>query len=704
MSWTARDATAVASYDVQASTDGGAWTAWLTGTRATGDVWLGDDGHGYAFRVRATDTKGHVGAWNVVSVHAATPSIVVGGFGRVVTDGLSYRTGPDAAAGKLGTLSAGTIVAITRGPVAADGYTWYEVTQPIEEWSPVSFVERGVWVAVRSSTTTNVTAYRAPNSTVVDAGLRDLDFGAGGATGKGKAGLRAFSPDGDGSGDSLRIRWTATVALAELELNVYRPDGTLVGTRALSKLAGGAHTWDWDGKIGGTPVREGSYVLRLAGAGSGKTYHAPSVKPATATQVAAYGITVDTTDPVLTSATASSSLISPNGDGTRDSATFALAATGATRWAAQVGNAAGTIVRSVTGTGAKASLRWTGTNDAGARVPDGRYTMTLIAFDGAGNSARRAFPIVVDTTAPAVTQTTSPGAFSPNRDGAADTTVLGWTAPEKATGTARIYRGTTLIRSWTITALAAWSATWNGRTAAGAAVPDGRYTFRVDVKDAGGNRSRVNRTVTVDRTAGSLRWSRSFHPQDGDTLLPTSRLSFVLTRTATTTLRLYDASGALVRTVWSNRVLAAGTRSWVWNGKLADGSYAPQGKYAARLEVTSRLGTQELARSVWAAAFAVTPSATTVEAGHVPHHPVLGDRAAGDAARRDVDPAGQGPRDRDGDAPRERHLDGGLQGRRGDGRHGQREDHGEGFGQEGQRDRAVDPGRRLALACTLPST
>ena len=225
VSWTARDATAVASYDVQASTDGGAWTTWLTGTRATSDVWLGDDGHGYAFRVRATDTKGHVGAWNVVSVHAATPSIVVGGFGRVVTDGLSYRTGPDAAAGKLGTLSAGTIVAITRGPVSADGYTWYEVTQPIEEWSPVSFVERGVWVAVRSSTTTNVTAYRAPNSTVVDAGLRDLDFGAGGATGTGKAGLRAFSPDGDGSGDSLRIRWTATVALAELELNVYRPDG-----------------------------------------------------------------------------------------------------------------------------------------------------------------------------------------------------------------------------------------------------------------------------------------------------------------------------------------------------------------------------------------------------------------------------------------------------------------------------------------------
>ncbi|MDP2350716.1 MAG: glycoside hydrolase family 18 protein, partial [Chloroflexota bacterium] len=45
VSWTARDATAVANYDVQASTDGGAWATWLTGTRLTSDIWLGDDGH-----------------------------------------------------------------------------------------------------------------------------------------------------------------------------------------------------------------------------------------------------------------------------------------------------------------------------------------------------------------------------------------------------------------------------------------------------------------------------------------------------------------------------------------------------------------------------------------------------------------------------------------------------------------------------------
>ena len=98
----------------------------------------------------------------MTSVYDATPSLAPGGFGRVVTDGLAYRTGPGTSAAKLGTLDAGTIVAITRGPVSADGYTWFEVTQPITEWSPVGFVERGVWIAARSSTVSHVAPLPGP--------------------------------------------------------------------------------------------------------------------------------------------------------------------------------------------------------------------------------------------------------------------------------------------------------------------------------------------------------------------------------------------------------------------------------------------------------------------------------------------------------------------------------------------------------------
>ena len=141
-----------------------------------------------------------------------SPSLATGGFGRVVADGLSYRSGPDTSAAKLGTLKAGTIVAITRGPVSPDGYTWYEVTEPIREWSPVSFVERGVWIAARSSSDTWSSPTGRPTARTVDAGLRGLDFGSGpgSALGSGPAALaiRAFSPNGDGSEDAIRLRWT----------------------------------------------------------------------------------------------------------------------------------------------------------------------------------------------------------------------------------------------------------------------------------------------------------------------------------------------------------------------------------------------------------------------------------------------------------------------------------------------------------------
>jgi hypothetical protein len=83
----------------------------------------------------------------------------------------------------------------------------------------------------------------------------------------------------------------------------------------------------------------------------------------------------------------------------------------------------------------------------------------------------------------------------------------------------------------------------------------------VDVRDAGGNRTLASTVVVVDRTASFLRWSRAFYPQDGDALLPTSQLGYRLARDAKTTLRLYDAAGRLVRTVWSvaRRATAGGT-------------------------------------------------------------------------------------------------------------------------------------------------
>ena len=80
--WTGRDDTAVERYDVQVSVDGGAWSTWQNDTRRTSGTYVGSDGHGYAFRVRAADTKGHWSAWNVGDVWRASLGQPEGRFVR----------------------------------------------------------------------------------------------------------------------------------------------------------------------------------------------------------------------------------------------------------------------------------------------------------------------------------------------------------------------------------------------------------------------------------------------------------------------------------------------------------------------------------------------------------------------------------------------------------------------------------------------
>jgi len=622
VAWSAADASGARSYDVQVSVDGRGWSPWLTRVTRTADVWLGADRHRYAFRVRARDARGNVGPWSVSStpVSASAPArLAVGGFGRVALNGLAYRAGPSVSAARLGSLPAGTLLAVTAGPVAAGGFTWFEVTGPIREWAPVSFVERGVWVAARTPSAQAVVPAAAPNATLVDAGITGFGFGAGGLVGTSPAAVaaRRFSPNGDGSRDSLRVRWTATVALDSLTLNVLRPDGTPVGSVSVPALARGTHGFAWDGRVGGRRVGDGTYLLQLVGRAGGAVYRAPSAMPATAAQIARYGVVVDTVPPAVAGASASRALISPNRDGIRESTALALTAPGATAWTVRIGAGAADPVRTFRGSGGRVAVTWDGRDDAGARAPDGDYGATLSACDAAGNCAVRTLAVRVDTTPPSVVALALPGTFSPDGDGDADTATLSWASSEPAGGTVSVWHGRTLVRRWSVPAGPVGSVAWDGRSGAGRAVADGRYTLRADLRDAAGNRRLTAWTVTVDRTAGALRWSGGFFPQDGDGLAARSTLSWRQTRRATTALALYDATGTLVRRVWDRRPLGAGPHSWAWDGRLADGSMAPQGAYTALLTVASPLGTQRLARRVWAAAFATSLSATTLRPGQV---------------------------------------------------------------------------------------
>jgi len=65
VAWGGEDGTGagVATYDVQVREDEGGWTDWLTGTGQTQGEYVGQYGHRYGFRVRATDRVSNTGDW-----------------------------------------------------------------------------------------------------------------------------------------------------------------------------------------------------------------------------------------------------------------------------------------------------------------------------------------------------------------------------------------------------------------------------------------------------------------------------------------------------------------------------------------------------------------------------------------------------------------------------------------------------------------
>ncbi len=282
--WIGHDDSSIVSYDVQAATDGGPWTSFLTGTKAASAIYLGANGHAYAFRVRGHDSHGNVSAWGVTST-SASPSLTVGGFGIVTVDGLKLRAAAGTAPAIVATVNTGDSLALTGGPVVVDGYTWYEVTGPIHEWSPVAEVQSGLWVAVGSPSSTYVQARRPINATGVSALLHGYAVAPGGT--------RLVTPNGDGLTDSIKVVWTADGALDSLVLRVWRSDGVLVGTRTITATGAGAHAFYWDAKVNGVAVADATYVLQLVGTSGGATYNAPSAKPISASQLAAFGVTVD---------------------------------------------------------------------------------------------------------------------------------------------------------------------------------------------------------------------------------------------------------------------------------------------------------------------------------------------------------------------------------------------------------------------------
>ena len=298
---------------------------------------------------------------------------------------------------------------------------------------------------------------------------------------------------------------------------------------------------------------------------------------------------------------ASTTLISPNGDGVLDTTDLDVAVTTAADWVLSIKDDGGRTIASWSGQSDAATVTWDGTSGS-SDVPDGVYTADLSAAAAGGDTLTATTQITVDTTAPRLAESSASTAwFSPNGDRQDESVTATYTPDEACAVRVGIMDadGTVLrwLHGWRARSTRSYSATWDGRVGAGSALsdaPDGEYRFDIERRDDAGNIARRGIRVTVDRTIGFAKATPVTISPNGDRHRDRSTVGFTLTRPAavTATIRLGDE---VVRTVELGQ-LETGAQTFVWDGNDETGTPLSSSRPVATLTAVSSLGESSVLR------------------------------------------------------------------------------------------------------------
>jgi hypothetical protein len=251
----------------------------------------------------------------------------------------------------------------------------------------------------------------------------------------------------------------------------------------------------------------------------------------------------------------------------------------------------------------------------GARVhidPDSQYgylrgvtgDLAFTTTEWRGGAASEVLP--PDTTPPELTDvvarqaavtissvTSSVPVFTPNGDGLSDTVGISYRLSESATLAVRVKRAGHGYRHWSSWAFQGpGTIVWDGRRDDGAYADEGQYNIYLTPTDAAGN---VGQTVVVKvRLLNSLRNPTArpalFWNRDGDELAVSTQLRARITREATVSLIIRDASGKVVRKAVDSSPVGAGLLRSSWDGTDDSGALVPDGRYRARFRIVRPAG------------------------------------------------------------------------------------------------------------------
>lgn len=306
-------------------------------------------------------------------------------------------------------------------------------------------------------------------------------------------------------------------------------------------------------------------------------------------------------------------LISPDGDGVRETVRISLSAGEAVATDVRVhaGSEEQALFGGVTvepegpslrtlATGLDAaggtSLSWDGRDDGGVTVPDGLYAVVVELTDGCGNAERRVLGVRVDTRPPQVRiHAPLSGVELPLMaeviGSVDDPSLLDYTV-DHGVGSEPL-TWATLAQHGDVRASEEQIALWNTYGL------EGEHTLRIRARDRAGHAATDVVTLTLPASESvitALQAVPDLISPNGDGRRDAASLRVGFAAEVTVTVEVVDGAGSTVRTVAEDEAFPEGSATLGWDGRDDAGAAVPDGEYRVRLRATateSDSGTQD---------------------------------------------------------------------------------------------------------------
>jgi flagellar hook assembly protein FlgD len=203
--------------------------------------------------------------------------------------------------------------------------------------------------------------------------------------------------------------------------------------------------------------------------------------------------------------------------------------------------------------------------------------------------------------------------FHPNADRLHDKVVVSHTVSESAYLDVRVANAAgNVVKKFTVFAKAGSStSSWAGKNDLGNFVGDGVYTLSYKPRDTAGNvgTAKSLKVVVLTSVALFLPSPGAIYSRDGDNLAQKASIPVKTNQPATVSAKVFNSGGGSVRTLQSASQLAAGSYTFMWDGRNSAGAYVANGRYSVVVTGQTAKGTYSEQQTLWVGPFRLDSSA-----------------------------------------------------------------------------------------------